>query len=157
MNSIYILKEDGRSFEACHLLEPSMQYKDCILEEIIYNLELISEIREQEKNKQNQLSLDLDSEIEKIVKAAKKESSKEVDRSVSKNKKLQGIKSNRAVEKEINRAKEAFVIGEEKADTLAEVIELPKLSEEPEAKEGSSKDRLMEMLKRKRDERRGRY
>ncbi|WP_160679334.1 Mu transposase C-terminal domain-containing protein [Clostridium sp. C8-1-8] len=156
MNNIYILKDDGRRFEACHLLEPSMQYKDCILEEIIYNLELISELRELEKNKQNQLSLDLDSEIEKIVKAAKKESIKEIDRSVSKNKKLQGIKSNRAVEKEINRAKEAFVIVEEKAEALAEVIELPKLSEEPEVKESSSKDRLMEMLKRKRDERRGR-
>ncbi len=73
MNQIYISYEDGMNYEKCYLLEGSMQYKDCILEEIIFNEELSSELKEQEKNQQTQINIDLDKEIEKIVKKAKNE------------------------------------------------------------------------------------
>ena len=156
MNNIYIPHEDGKSFEKCYLLEPSKQYKDCILEEIVFNQELISELKEMQRNKQNQFDIDIDNEIEKIVKKAKKEKSKELNYVLSNNKKLKGIKKNRAVEKEINRENEAFEIAEEtkNADKVAEVIELPSTNKELGEKEITAKDRLMEKLRKKRDERR---
>lgn len=157
MNNIYILYEGGKSFEYCYLLEPSKQYKDCILEEIIYNFELISELKEMQKTQQNQLNIDIDNEIQKIVVEAKKEKSKDIDYSESKNKKLKGIKNNRKIEKEINRASEAFEIGEDEliSDKVAQVIELSSFNKESDLKENESKDRIMEMLKKKRDEKRG--
>lgn len=154
MNNIYILHEDGKTFETCYLLEPSKQYKDCILEEIVFNFELISELKKAQRNQQNQFNIDIDNEIEKIVKEANKEKSKEVNYE-SNSKKLKGIKRNRAVEKEINRENETFNFGEESnSDKVAEIIELPNLNKEPEEKETTGKDRIMEMLKKKRDERR---
>lgn len=152
MNSIYIPYEDGKSFETCYLLDKSKQYKDCILEEIIFNFELASEIKEMKKNEQNQLKVDVDAEIEKIVKAARNKKSKEIN-TESKNKKLKGIRENRALEKEINREKEAFKFGGEKSPAKSgEIIELNKNNKEKKAE--SSKDRLMDMLRKKRDEKR---
>lgn len=158
MNNIYILHEDGKNFETCYLLESSKQYKDCILEEIIFNFELISELKEMQKNLQNQFSIDVDSEIEKIVKKAQKEKTKEETYIVSNNKKLKGIKNNRAVEREVNRGKEAFKIAEDikSEDRVAEVIEMPNLKKETTTEETAGKNRIMEMLKKKRDERRER-
>lgn len=149
MNSIYIPYEDGKSFETCYLLDKSKQYKDCILEEIIFNFELASEMKEAQKNIQNQLKVDVDTEIEKIVKNKKlKEANIE-----SNNKKLKGINGNRALEKELNREKEVFKLGGEKNSTAgAEVIEFNKNNEEEKAE--GSRDRIMQMLRRKRDEKR---
>lgn len=156
MNNIYILYENGKTFETCYLLEPSRQYKDCILEEIIFNEELAAELKEQEKDKQNQLNIDIDNEIEKIVRGAKKEKSKELDYGISKSKKLKGIKNNRAVEKEVNRVSEAFDLGEEKKGNKEEatIIGLPIYKEESKTDELTSKARLMEKLRKKRDENR---
>ncbi|MCH3965728.1 MAG: transposase family protein [Clostridium sp.] len=124
MNNIYISYEEGKSFETCYLLDPSKQYEDCILEEIIFNFELISELKEAQKNRQNQLKVDVDLEIDKIVKAARKKKSIEIN-GESNNKKLKGIKINRAVEKELNREKEAFKLGKETISAEgAEVIKL---------------------------------
>jgi len=156
MNNIYILHADGKSFETCYLLEPSKQYKDFILEEIIYNFELISELKNLEKNNQNKLNADTDREIENIIKNAGKELAKEIDKSQSKNQRLKGIRNNRLVEKELNRENEAFKIGEEihNSDKVAEVIELIDISKKPETTENTGKNRIMEMLIRKRDENR---
>lgn len=156
MNNIYILHEDGKAFETCYLLEPSKQYKDCILEEIMFNFELISELKEMHRNQQNQFSIDIDNEIEKIVKEAKKEVAKEKNYATSNNQKLKGIKNNRAVEKEINREKEAFKIAEDTKpkDKSAEIIEMPNLKKQEDTEEVMGKKRIMDMLKKKRDERR---
>lgn len=152
MNSIYIPYEDGKSFETCYLLEKSKQYKNCILEEIVFNFELVSELEETEKNKQNQLKLDVDAEIEKIIKAAKNRKSKEINFE-SNNKKLKGIRQNRALEKELNREKEAFNLGEDKSSAKeAEIIEFN--TNKKEEKPKGSKDRIMDMLRKKRDENR---
>lgn len=158
MNNIYILHDDGKSFESCYLLEPSEQYKDCILEEIVFNFELISELKEMEKNRQNQLNIDIDNEIEKIISEAKKEKSREIDYNQSSNKKLKGIKNNRAVEKEINRESEAFKIGrtELMKDKIDNVIEISNSNKVNDEKNTAGKDRIMEMLRKKRDERRER-
>lgn len=156
MNQIYIPYEDGLNYEKCYLLEDSMQYKDCILEEIIFNEELSLELKEQEKNKQNQIDIDIDKEIEKIVKKAQKEKQKFGSYNESKNKKLKRINDNRAIEKEINRVAESFDLGEENTEDKekATVIELTINKEEDKSNELTGKARLMEKLRKKRDENR---
>lgn len=153
MNNIYIPYEAGKNFETCYLLEPSKQYKDCILEEIIFSFEEMEELKEAQRNNQNQLNLDLDNEIQKIVNTAKKQKTEKTDYSLSNNKKLKSIRNNRMFEKELNREKEAFKFEEENSDDkTAEIIELPE--NKSNEKETTGNSRIMEMIKRKRDEKR---
>ncbi len=152
MDNIYIPHDDGKKFETCYLLDPSKQYKNCILEEIVFNFELISELKEMEKDRQNQQNVNVDAEIEKIVKEAKKNKDREMN-SESNNKKLKGIRNNRTFEKEFNREKEVFNLGKENSEVKeGAVIELHKNNASENAVTG--KDRIMEMLKKKRDEKR---
>lgn len=156
MNKIYIPYNNGLDYYECYLIDTSLQYKDCLLEEIIFNEEFTSELKEKHLREQTQNNIDLDKEIKKIVKEAQKEKQSSVIYGESNNKKLKGIKNNRLVEKEVNRVSESFELGEEKSKVKekATIIELPKKTEEYEAKELTGKDRLMEKLRQKRDEKR---
>ncbi|MGH4118245.1 Mu transposase C-terminal domain-containing protein [Clostridium sp.] len=108
VNKIYIPHDNGLGYEECYLLEKSNQYKNCLLEEIIFNQELLAELKEKHLREQNQSNINLEDEIEKIVKEAEKAKSKELNFGESKNKQLKNIRNNRIVEKEMNRAVEAF-------------------------------------------------
>lgn len=156
INEIYIPHDNGLGYEECYLLETCNQYKNCLLEEIIFNQELLAELKEKNLREQNQSNIDLEKEIEKIVKASGIEKAKEIAFEESKNKQLKGIRRNRIIEKEMNRETEAFKIGEEKSATNsgAEIIELPNRNDEVGKKEASGDNRIMELLKKKRDERR---
>lgn len=151
MSKIYIPHSNGSSYDECYLIDASLQYKDCLLEEIMFNEELLSELKDKEIREQNQNNIDLEKEIENIVKEAQKAKAKDIDYNKTPNQKLKGIKRNRAVEKELNREKEKFRLGNEieNAERIAEVIELPRAKEENEK---TGNDRLMEIIKRKRDE-----
>ncbi|MEG0308344.1 MAG: DDE-type integrase/transposase/recombinase [Clostridium sp.] len=156
MNKIYISYNNGLDYDECYLIDTSLQYKDCLLEEIIFNEEFTSELKEKHLREQNQNNIDLEKEIEKIVKKAKKEKQSSVRYDESDNKKLKGIKNNRKVEKEVNRVSESFELGEGKSEVRekATIIELHKKIEEYEAKELTGKERIMEKLRQKRDEKR---
>lgn len=156
VNKIYIPFDNGLGYEECYLLDSCSQYKNCLLEEVIFNQELLAELKEKHLREQNQNNIDLEKEIEKIVKEAEKVKSAEIDFNESKNKRLKGIRNNRVVEKEMNREKEAFKIGKEKLNEneVAKVIELPIKSEETDENQSPGNNRIMELLKRKRDERR---
>lgn len=147
MNKIYIPYNNGAKFDECYLVDISIQYKDCLLEEVIFNQELEAELRERELGEQNQNSLNLEKEIEAIVKNAKKEKSKAMDYSTSSNKKLKHIRHNRTVEKEINRKLESFNLskGNEKTK-IAQIIDVN--LEKEDSKNGN--DKLMELIKKKR-------
>lgn len=156
VNKIYIPHDNGSGYEECYLLETCYQYKECLLEEIILNQEFLAELKQKNLRAQNQSNIDLENEIEKIVKDAKVARSKEVDFGESKNKKLKGIKNNRTIEKEMNRETESFIIGKEKGDVnkVAEVIQLPGKNDDVGEKQDPGGKRVMELLKKKRDERR---
>ena len=155
VNKIYIPHDNGLGYEECYLLEICYQYKNCLLEEIDFNRELLSELKEKHLRDQNQIDINLEMDIDKIIKEAKMEKSKELDLGESKNKQLKGIKINRMIEKEMNRETEAFIIGEEKSDVnkVKEIIKFPPKDLEDEKSDSSSK-RVMDMIKKKRDERR---
>lgn len=156
MNNIYIPYDNGLGYDECYLISTSIQYKGCILEEIIFNEELAAELKEKESKEQNQNNIDLEKEIEKIVNKAKSEKENDVDYNKSSAQKLKGIKQNRSVEKQINREAEGFYLGQQsdnQANKIAEVIELVKPDEEKEEKEEiDGNKRLMEIIKRKRNE-----
>ncbi|WP_346871236.1 Mu transposase C-terminal domain-containing protein [Clostridium sp. UBA5119] len=154
MNKIYIPYNNGLDYDECYLIDLSLQYKDCLLEEIVFNEELTSELKEKHLREQTQNNIDFEKEIKKIVKEAQKEKQNSVIYGESNNKKLKGIKNNRLVEKEINRVAESFDLGEEKSKVKekATIIELPKKDDKDEPEELTGKARLMEKLKQKRDE-----
>lgn len=151
MNKIYIPYNNGLDYDECYLIDASIQYKNCLLEEIIFNEELDSELKDKALREQNQNNIDLEKEIDKIVKKAKKEKSKDIDYNNSPNKKLKGIKQNRTVEKEVNRHDEAFSLGKdnENTDKIAEVIEFPTGKTHTE---DTGYNKLMNLIKKKRGE-----
>lgn len=151
MSKIYIPYNNGLDYDECYLIDASLQYKDCLLEEIIFNEELDSELKDKALREQNQNNIDLEKEIDKIVKQAKKEKAKDINYNKSPNQKLKGIKKNRAIEKEINRQDEGFSLGKdiEKADRVAEVIELPTVKRDTEE---TGHNKLMDLIKKKRGE-----
>ncbi|NFS11036.1 DDE-type integrase/transposase/recombinase [Clostridium botulinum] len=153
INNIYIPYDNGMDYDECYLISTSIQYKDFILEEVIFNKELVTELREKENKEQNQNNIDLENEIKKIVNKAKSEKENDVNYNKSSAEKLKGIKQNRGVEKQINREAERFYLGQQsdnQTNKIAEVIELVRPDEAK--KETSGNKRLMEMIKRKRTE-----
>ena len=151
MSKIYIPYNNGLDYDECYLIDASIQYKDCLLEEIIFNEELDSELKDKALRKQNQNNIDLEKEIDKIVKQAKKEKAKDINYNKSPNQKIKGIKKHRAIEKELNRQDEGFSLGKdiEKADRVAEVIELPMAKKDTEE---TGHNKLMDLIKKKRGE-----
>lgn len=77
--TIYIPFDDGSNYDECYLVSTSIQYKDCLLEEILFNQEVETELKEKEMREQNQNNIDLENEIKKIVETAKKEKGKDID------------------------------------------------------------------------------
>ncbi|KIL08625.1 UNVERIFIED_ORG: transposase [Clostridium botulinum] len=154
MSKIYIPYNNGLDYDECYLIDASLQYKDCLLEEIIFNEDLDSELKDKALRDQNQNNIDLEREIDRIVKQAKKEKAKDINYNTSPNQKLKGIKNNRAIEKEINRQDEGFNLGKdiEKSDRVAEVIELP-IAKIENGETGYNK--LMDLIKKKRGEKSG--
>ncbi|OOM79135.1 Mu transposase C-terminal domain-containing protein [Clostridium sp. BL-8] len=153
MNKIYIPFDNGLSYDECYLISASIQYKDCLLEEIIFNEELEAELKEKQMKEQNQNNIDLEKEINKIVSKARKIKEKDVDYSKSASEKLKGIKRNRSVEKAINRENESFNLKEESRNNkseMAEVIEA--IRPKDLSQENKGNNRVMEMIKRKRNE-----
>lgn len=151
MNKIYIPYNNGLNYDECYLTDASLQYKDCLLEEIIFNEELNSELKNMALREQNQNNIDLEKEIEKIVKQAKKEKEKDINYNKSQNEKLKGIKKNRTIEKEINRQDEAFSLGKDVKNTekVAEVIEIHTTKRDTEE---TGYNKLMDLIKKKRGE-----
>lgn len=153
MNKIYIPFDNGLSYDECYLISTSIQYKDCLLEEITFNEELEAELKEKQMKEQNQNNIDLEKEIDKIVSKARKVKEKDIDYNKNASEKLKGIKQNRSVEKAINRETESFNLKGEnrnKKSEMAEVIEMIRPKELTQENKGNN--RLMEMIKRKRNE-----
>ncbi|MGG7162974.1 Mu transposase C-terminal domain-containing protein [Clostridium ihumii] len=154
INKIYIPYNNGMDYDECYLIDTSLQYKDCLLEEIVFNEEMESELKERHLREQNQNNIDLEKEMDKIIKQAQREKTKDINYNKTASQKIKGIKKNRTIEKEINREKEKFSLGKEigSVDVKAEVIELPI---EKERSQKSGNDKLMDMIKRKRGEKSG--
>jgi len=112
LNCIYIPDDDGRSYDKCYLLDESIQYKDFIIEEVVFYQELKQESIKERQNGISQKNTNLEKEIEDLIKKTIKEKKDNISLKDQNNtKKIKGIKNNRSIEKEINRENEKFELG----------------------------------------------
>lgn len=146
MNKIYIPFNNGRDYDEFYLIDVSLQYKDSLLEEIIFQKELESELEKEFLKEKNQNNINLEKQIENIVKKSEKAKEKEFKYNKSSRQRIKGIKNNRFIEKELNREEEAFILGEEskKITKISEIIELPSFHQD---KKKSTNSKLMEKIK----------
>ncbi|MFD1453625.1 Mu transposase C-terminal domain-containing protein [Oceanobacillus sojae] len=152
IEKIYIPHDNGIDFETCILLEPSQQYKGDFLEEIVFQQHLRNELEEMERTNQIQLTVNTDAALEEIIKKAVKNKKESFNQPTSKKAKIAAIRENKDVEKQLNCEAEKFDLLPNKASESADVIDFvtkEKIDETPPKKPGS---RLMEKLKKKRDE-----
>ncbi|UDK97516.1 DDE-type integrase/transposase/recombinase [Lysinibacillus sphaericus] len=157
LDKIYIPNDNGMDYETCILLEVSQQYKWDFLEDIIFQHQLRNELEEEERSKQVQLTINTDTMMDQIIKAAEQKKKKALHQPTSKKEKLATIRDNKANEKQVNREEEKFDLSPTSAvdKQPTEIIDFTmktKIEEQPEEKTSS---RLMEKLKRKRDEKFG--
>ncbi|MGG4507845.1 Mu transposase C-terminal domain-containing protein, partial [Heyndrickxia sporothermodurans] len=155
MNQIYIPHSDGQNFDICYLLDTSEQYKGDFLEEIEFYQQLLQETKRQETNKQVESTVNTDAAIESIIKQATKQKKEAPIQPVSKSEKLKDIRVNRQAEKLVNREVEKFDLTEKLKSQPAQVVEFIK-KETPLTTQKSS-SRLMDKLRKKRDEQFGKY
>jgi hypothetical protein len=152
VEKIYIPHDGGMDFEICSLLEPSYQYKHDFLEEIIFQQQLRNELEEIERSKQVQLTINTDVMLEDIINNAKKKKKQSQHQATSKKEKLASIRDNKAIEKELNRQVEQFDLESEQNDQKASVIDFAKKEKVEEETTKKSSSRLMDKLRKKRDE-----
>lgn len=151
LNQIYILHEDGRNYEVFYLLEKDEQYRNCRLEEILFQQELREELAKKQTHEQINLDINLDKEIEEIIKDSIKKKEMTIQETTSKSKVLKGIKENRRFEKEINRKKEAFEIGKEEKEGIVKPFN-KKSVEKDDIESDTRRLTLMEKIRKQRDE-----
>lgn len=152
VEKIYIPHDNGMDFETCVLLEPSQQYKEDFLEEIVFQQQLRNELEEIERTNQIQHNVNTDAAMEEIIKKAVKNKKKSFNQPTSKKAKIASIRDNKDVEKQLNRESEKFDLSPEKVGEAAEVIDFSTKEKVDEALPEKSPSRLMQKLKKKRDE-----
>ncbi|WP_026558821.1 Mu transposase C-terminal domain-containing protein [Bacillus sp. J37] len=152
VEKIYIPHDDGISFETCSLLEPSYQYKHDILEEVIFQQQLRNELEEIERSEQIQLTINTDTMLEDIINKAKKKKKQSQHQPTSKRERLASIRDNKAIEKELHRQLEQFDLESELVDQKGSVIDFATKGKIEEDTPKKSTSRLMDKLRKKRDE-----
>lgn len=152
VEKIYIPHDYGIDFETCTLLEPSQQYKSDFLEEIIFQQQLRNELEEIERSNQVQLTINTDTMLEDIINKAKKKKKQSQHQPTSKREKLASIRDNKAIEKELHRQLEQFDLESELVDQKGSVIDFATKGKIEEDTAKKSTSRLMDKLRKKRDE-----
>lgn len=123
VEKIYIPHDNGMDFESCILLEPSQQYRNDLLEEIIFQQQLRSELEEIERSNQIQLTINTDAKMDEIIKKAKNKKHQSLNASTSKREKIASIRENKNTEKQLNRQQEKFDLSPATVSEKAEVID----------------------------------
>ncbi|KIL74121.1 Mu transposase C-terminal domain-containing protein [Bacillus badius] len=152
VEKIYIPHDNGMGFEACALLEPSQQYRHDFLEEITFHQQLRNELEEIERSNQVQLTINTDAMMDEIIKKAAKNKKKSQHHPKSKKEKLISIRENKLAEKELNRQTEKFDLEPDQTSEKATVIDFATKEKVEDNGPKKSNSRLMEKLKKKRDE-----
>ncbi|MGA3599591.1 Mu transposase C-terminal domain-containing protein [Lysinibacillus agricola] len=154
LDKIYIMNDNGMDYETCILLEPSQQYKLDFLEEVVFQQQLRNELEEEERSKQVQLTINTDTMMDQIIKAAEQKKKQALHQPTSKKEKLAAIRDNKAYEKQANREEEKFDLSSTPIviEQPTEIIDFSSRIKLEEQTQKKSLSRLMEKLKRKRDE-----
>lgn len=152
VEKIYIPHEGGMDFETCMLLESSQQYRNDFLEEVVFQQQLRSELEEVEHSNQVQLTINADVMMDKIIKNAVKKKKQSFHQPTSKREKIASIRDNKISEKLMNREEEKFDLSPAVVSEKADVLAFNKKGKVENETPKKSNSRLMEKLKKKRDE-----
>ncbi|MBO0992593.1 Mu transposase C-terminal domain-containing protein [Bacillus sp. SD088] len=152
MNQIYIPYPDGRDFDTCYLLDTSLEYKGNTLEEVEFYQNLLQEAKAEEQVRQRENTINADLAIEKIVKEAMNDKKQSVPQSNNKSEKLRDIRVNRQVEKGLNREDEKFNLIDKPDEVQVDIIDFETKEKINNSSPKKSPSRLMQKLKKKRDE-----
>lgn len=149
MDQLYIPHTDGYNFDTCYLLDTSEQFNGTFFEEIQFFQELREELKKEETINQIENIINADAEIEAIINKAVADKESTVPNNLSKSETIKNIRVNRQAEKNMNRNNEKFDL----VDKVNEqVVEFTSKTSKSEALPQKSNSRLMEKLKKKRDE-----
>lgn len=157
VEKIYIPHDNGKDYEACILLEPSQQYRNDFLEEIIFQQQVRSELEEIERSHQVQLTINTDTLMNEIIKKAEKKTRQLFNQPTSKKEKIVSIRDNKHTEKQLNREEEKFDLSPVVVSEQVEIIDFVTKEKLQDDTPKKSSSRLMEKLKKKRDETFGKY
>lgn len=148
VNFIYIPDDDGRSFDKCYLLETCVQYKDAIIEEVIFFQELQQEVQRKYNHDNLQEDVDFIKYVDSIINTAIKEKKNNIALiNQSNTAKLRDIKKNRMIEKEVYREREKFELDKQPD------VEIDMLTPDQENKANDKvKDIFFEKVRKKRIE-----
>lgn len=113
LSYIFVHGDTPKNFEKCYLIDASSRYKDKMMEEVDYLLNIEKLQKEKIKDDDAQAKIQLITEIEDIVKQAGNECNMAVDDGISNKKKIESIRENRRIEKRENREKEKFILSKE--------------------------------------------
>lgn len=152
MEKIYIPHDDGMDYETCTLLELSQQYKYDFLEEIIFQQQLRNELEEIESTNQVQQTINADEKLEEIIKKAEKKKKQSLHQPTSKREKLASIRENKAFEKDLHRQVDQFDLETNPVIEKGTLIDFQTKEKIEENAPIKSTSRLMEKLRKKRDE-----
>lgn len=152
-NCIYIASSDKRSFEKCLLIDFEGRYINKNFHDIEYLIAYEKLHQQKSQGKELQEKVDLIADIESVVGRAEKMTEVAQDKTLSKNKKVAGIRENRAIEKDKRREREGFDLLELDTPNNFEITETIVKQENSEASKSSPNDYYLELLKRKREER----
>src|SRR5699024_5129516 len=109
-------------------------------------------LEEIERTNQIQLTVNTDAAMEEIIKNAVKNKKQSYNQPTSKKAKIASIRDNKDVEKQLNSESEKFDLSPDKVSESAEVIDLATKEKVEETPTKKSSSRLMQKLKKKRDE-----
>lgn len=155
VTQIYIPHQNGQTYDMCFLLEKNEEYKGDTLEEVEFYRELLQEAKMAEQVKQSEVVINTNQAISMIIKQAEIDKKQDNTGLITKASQLKNIRDNRKVEKELQRVHEKFdlVPSKQKQDKPAEIIKLnSEVRSEQKIESNTSNMRLMEKLKKKRDE-----
>src|SRR5699024_12354563 len=91
LHEVLPIYDNGMDIETCILLEPSQQYKEDLLEEIVFQQQLRNELEEIERTNQIQLTVNTDAAMEEIIKNAVKNKKQSYNQPTSKKAKIASI------------------------------------------------------------------
>ncbi|MBD2441547.1 Mu transposase C-terminal domain-containing protein [Nostoc sp. FACHB-110] len=152
-NFIYLRSPNGREFEKGWLLESQQRYLGKNFYDIDYLLAYEKLQNQKNQGTRLQAKADLIANIESIVGQAKEETEAVLDDTISNRQKVSGIRQNRADEKNARRKNEAFELAKEEIPNTETTKNKPNAqSENSEASKPLQPDH-MDLLKRKRQER----
>lgn len=154
-NFIYLPASNGRDFEKCFLIDPEERYSNKNFHDIEYMLAYEQLQSQKNQGKELQEKVDLVADIESVVARAEKMTESALDNSLSNRQKISGIRSNRSSEKAERRAAEGFELAKTETDQDNKQSASVDANSQPLENSKSLKPNHYDLLRRKRQERKG--